>query len=403
MSMTKDFSFVIVGGGILGSALAALAAGLGRDPLVLRRSDLGSPNADTLRNQGWLQSGIMYPINHFANEQAYANFAAQTFIAGRDLLAMCGLYVPKTGGLLGVSSDYHLNQLGRKRELLRLSENEFAQLETSEAKRVMGQHYEHDSTYYRIPDGPFNEAAVLAHFRDDATRNGATFYEVDDPVRLERTGSSVKVIFEGREIVSPTVVVTAGVGSFGLMQQCGVTLNGELQRTPLAVGEAPEDMPAPIVVDLGRGFSAVRHGRGADMSDAVVMGTRTKSRHDGPPERIVPLADQQEFTSLIPPAFRPSMTSARYTAGYEVLPKRDLGISAYEPWIHPEGPVIFASPGRATVSALAANQLLAAVIERWSNERHGRTTAVDTTKCRAWDRQVSMHYMPYYSYNDAEV
>lgn len=404
MSMTRDFSFVIVGGGILGSALAALAAGNGMEPLVLRRPDHVSPNADTLRNQGWLQSGVMYPIKHFASEKAYANFAGMTFEAGHDLLAMCGLPLPEGGGLLGVNAQFHLDELTRKRQLLRLSDDEFDQLEAAEAKRIMGQHYEGGSTYFRIPDGPFNEAAVLHHFRDEAMRLGAAFIEVEEPARLERTADNVKILLaDGREIVSPTVVVTAGVGSFDLMAQCGVPLNGELQRTPLVVGDAPLDMPAPIVVDLARGFSAVRHERGASLAPAVVMGTRTKTQHTGLPERIVPIADQAQFSSFVPPSFQESLTGGRYTAGYEVMPKREVGVTAYQPWIQPDGPVIFASPGRATVSALAANSLLAAVRERWARERHGRTTAFDTSACSPWDCPISMHYMPYYSYNDAEV
>jgi len=405
MSTIRDFSFVIVGGGILGSALASLAAGYGLDPLVLRRSDAGAPNADTLRNQGWLQSGIMYPIGHFANEQAYAAFAARTYIAGRELLAMCGLPVPQCSGLLGVNGDFHLQQVARKRQLLKLSEREFAQLEEAEAKRVMGAHYEAGSTYYRIPDGPFNEAAILNHFREEATQAGATFLEVNQPVRLERSAEAVKVLFDGREMTSPTVVVTAGAGSFSLMQQCGVTLNGDLQRTPLVVGEAPPDMPAAIIVDLGRGFSAVRHNQGA-AGAAVVMGTRTKTRPaPDPVQRFIPVADQEEFSNFVPPGFQTSVATGRYTAGYEVMPKRDIGVSAYEPWIHSDGPVIFASPGRATVSALAAQSVLAEVITRWTNDRYGhrRTTRVDLSKCNEWNCEIAMHYMPTYSYNEAEA
>ena len=94
---------------------------------MLRRPDATSPNADTLRNQGWLQSGIIYPISHFADENAYRALADRTFFAGRELLAMCGLPVPEGGGLLGVSGEFHLAQLARKRELLRLSDHDFAQ------------------------------------------------------------------------------------------------------------------------------------------------------------------------------------------------------------------------------------------------------------------------------------
>lgn len=405
MSMTRDFSFVIVGGGILGSALAALAVSNGFEPLVIRRPDTISPHADTLRNQGWLQSGIMYPISHFADESAYRVFADRTFFAGRDLLKMCRLPVSESGGLLGVSGAHHLEQLARKRALLKFSENEFHQLAMHDAKMIMGEHYEPDTAYYRIPDGPFDEAAVVAHFRDSATlKDQAVFLEVDDGVRLQQGAESVKVLFgDGYEIESPTVVVTAGVGSFELMAQCGVALNGNLQRTPLAVGDAPFDMPAPIMVDLGRGFSAVRHHRGNALAAAVVMGTRAKDRHDWPPERTVPLKAQAEFANGVPPAFQASMMGARYTAGYEVMPAPETGINAYQPWLQPAGPLIFASPGRATVSFLAAEDLMTLVHRRLKQVGYGRTSRVDISDCSAWDCPIAMHYMPNYTYDDAEV
>jgi glycine/D-amino acid oxidase-like deaminating enzyme len=399
---TRDFSFVIVGGGILGSALANIAAAAGHDCLVLRRPDSESPHADTLRNQGWLQSGIICPIHQFKNEEAYGTFANQTFLAGRELLERCGLPVPQTGGILGLKEEPHLRDLTRKRKLLKLTAQEFDQLEQAEAERVMGSHYEPGSTYYRIPDGPFDEAAVLSHFRREAAQDGAVFIEVRDPVRLERHTDAVKISFEDREITSPTVVVTAGAGSISLMKQCGIALDGDLQRTPLIVGDAPPDMPAPIVIDLGRGFSAVRHERGGN-GPAVVIGTRTKKRPaPDPAERIVSVADQQRLAFSIPPGFQGSLTGARYTAGYELMPRKGIGLSPYQPWMITDGPVIFASPGRATVSLLAARNVLADVIERRSVDPR-RTSRVDLAQCSPWDCDIAMHYMPFYSFNDAEV
>ena len=404
MSMSRNFHFVIVGGGILGSALAALAAGAGMEPLVLRRSDVIAPNADTLRNQGWLQSGVMYPISHFENESAYRSFAAKTFFAGRQLLEICGLPIPNSCGLLGVSEAFHVEQLTKKRALLNLSEHEFRELESDEADRILGAYREPLATYYRIPDAPFNEAMVLDHFRREAIAGGAQFVEVDHPVSLARVSGGVKILFDdGREIESPIVVVTAGVGSFGLMQQCGVTLEGTMQRTPLVVGDAPLDMPAPIMIDLDRGFSAVRHERGGDAGAAVVMGTRAKTLHDGHIDRVIPHADQQKFLEGVPPVFQSSMATGRYTAGYEVMPQRSAGVSAYEPWIKEEGPLLFASPGRATVSFMAAQDLFQAVLQRWLPAQQARTTHLDLSCCAAWDSEIAMHYTSFYSFNDAEA
>ena len=403
MSATRNFSFIIVGGGILGSALANLAAAAGQDCLVLRRSDAGAPVADTLRNQGWLQSGVMYPINQFADAGAYAAFAARTFTAGRELLAMCGLSAPKTGGILGLNKPSQFDDLAHKRRLLRFPEGEFRLLEPGEAELLAGAHFEPGTTYYRIPDAPFDEAGVLSHFRKEAVREGAAFIEVDGAVRLERLADGVRVTFDGQEAITPIIVITAGAGSIALMGQCGIRLKGELQRTPLFVGSAPKDMPASVIVDRGRGFSAVRHERG-NGDAVVVMGTRIKLRPaPDPTERLVPLDDQKGFVASVPPGFQASLEGGRYTAGYELMPIDGAGVNGFQPWIHAEESVIFASPGRATATVLAVQPLLAEVLEQRSHAPHRRTSDVDLSQCRAWERDIAMHYMPSYSFNDAEA
>ena len=83
---TIDLDFVIVGGGILGTAVAALASQSGYRVLVLRLGDGGIPRADTLRNQGWLQSGLLYSMRDFSDEAEYRALALRTFFGGREML-----------------------------------------------------------------------------------------------------------------------------------------------------------------------------------------------------------------------------------------------------------------------------------------------------------------------------
>src|SRR4051794_26861417 len=83
----REFEFVIVGGGILGTTLAALSSTAGTPPLVLRLEDSGRPRADTLRNQGWLQSGLLYRRSDFVTSDEYRVVAKKTFVGGRELLS----------------------------------------------------------------------------------------------------------------------------------------------------------------------------------------------------------------------------------------------------------------------------------------------------------------------------
>jgi glycine/D-amino acid oxidase-like deaminating enzyme len=99
---TIDLDFVVVGGGILGTAVAALASQADYRVLVLRLNDSGIPRADTLRNQGWLQSGLLYRLEDFSDEAQYRNVAETTYFGGREMLRDCRMGYPPERGILRV-------------------------------------------------------------------------------------------------------------------------------------------------------------------------------------------------------------------------------------------------------------------------------------------------------------
>lgn len=405
MSMSPKFDLVIVGGGILGTIAAALTVQVGFKPLVVRLADAGAPRADTLRNQGWLQSGVMYPAAHFPDLQHYASFALQSYIGGRELLRNCNLPIPTEGGLLKATDPERLDQLKAKLTVLKLSPDEFRQLGSDEAEAAFGMHFDPTASYFKIPDCPFDEAGVLNFFRDKAQQGGAVFLEVAEPVRLANANHAVIVEAGDLRVETPVLVVAAGAGSFDLMHQVAVPLDGDLQRTPLMVADAPKDMPASIVVDLDLGFSAVRHERGADSPAAVVMGTRAKSskapRVDAQQRRLS-TEELDQFGQGVPPSFYTSFRGGRYTAGYEVIPGAKTGLKLYQPWIVPNKRVIFASPGRATTSLQAGLRLIPEISKAIEEAGGQKTSAVDLSGCTQWECQIQMHYMNNYNYNDAK-
>src|SRR5688572_32774600 len=84
----------IVGGGILGVAIAALTAQKGYRVCVLRLNDQERPRADTLRNQGWLQSGFMYVGRFEPDRTRGRTLARQMYFAGRRMLIDLDLPLP---------------------------------------------------------------------------------------------------------------------------------------------------------------------------------------------------------------------------------------------------------------------------------------------------------------------
>jgi glycine/D-amino acid oxidase-like deaminating enzyme len=402
---TKFLDLVILGGGILGTAVAAKASAAGMGVVLFRLNDRDRPRADTLRNQGWLQSGIMYPIHHFRDQRQYRLFALKTFEAGREMLEDCGLPIPGPGGIIGVNAPERIEDLKLKARLLnKVPQKAFRRLETDEARDVVGEWAEEGVEYYRIPDAPFDEAAVVNHLRDEALKNGAELVDLSAPAQLECRSDSIFVRYGEEAIEAPLTLVAAGAGSFDLMAQVGMFVEHTLHRTPLLVGRGACSMPADIFVDTKNGCSAVHH-KCTDMEHgAVVVGTRVKCENAGffyPDDRRIPPCEIEEMRENLHPGFE-RLLPGRYTAGYEVIPPARSGRTQYEPWIVDSGSVVFCSPGRATVALRAAQELVEEVLKPKSKSRIGGRATYTQSIGTPWQTPINMHFTQHYDFNDAE-
>jgi glycine/D-amino acid oxidase-like deaminating enzyme len=396
-----NLDFVIIGGGILGAAIAAGASQLGLRVLVLRRGDNGVPRADTLRNQGWLQSGLCYRLKAFSSESEYRIIAEETFRRGRELMFSCGLRPSTARGIARVSAQ-GVEELLRKAELLRLGESDFRHLGSDEALRLLGELYEGDSEYFLLPDTPFDEAAVLEYFRALAEEHGAQFLELDAPVTFERDGLSMRIRSGDFLLESPLTLVAAGAGSLELIRQLGVEPPVMLRRTPLLVQPGTQGMECSLYVDHVRKVSIVRHTGGAAREGALVVGTNVRMERppDVPPEaRRITLEEVTRFQSQLPPTFQRLIGTGRFTAGYEVIP---IGKTEFEVWVQDYGSVVTASPGRATLVLGARDRVLPLMLKKRA-EMRGAFRLLKAGATRPWKGQILMHFSHHYSFNDVET
>ncbi len=392
----------------MGTAVAALATQAGKRPIVFRLKDSGIPRADTLRNQGWLQSGIMYPIAAFQGDEVrFQNFARSTFQSGRGMLKSIGLPIPDDNGIVGINKDdsRRIGKLNRRAELIGFSIDQFRQLEPDEARNQLEALYNPKQLYFRIPDLPFDEAKVLERLRSKAIENGAKFFQTEAPVTISKHGSVTRINFDGQTIESSVTLIAAGSGSFDLLKQLGITANGKLRLTPLLVGQTDPVLPASIFIDWGMGYSAVQHRYTDDRNPArpIVVGggdaTRLKNaKHCLYENREFREEHLHELHNCLPAPLTDRLSDVRYTAGYEVIPDQ-YGVSEFGPWIQEFGNVVFASPGRATVATDAA-------IKTWGK----LTTKLNGNKKIPiphsipgnWTEPIKMHFQKIYTFNDAE-
>ena len=148
-----DCDVAIIGGGILGLATAARTAQRGYCVHVYRLSDRGRPRADTLRNQGWLQSGLIYVGKLGRDRRRGRLLASQMYVAGLTMLEGLELPVPDgvDGGILRVRQDtdeaHHLLEDARQLGI----EHLVHELEPTAVRRRLGSVFE-TGRYFAIPD-----------------------------------------------------------------------------------------------------------------------------------------------------------------------------------------------------------------------------------------------------------
>jgi glycine/D-amino acid oxidase-like deaminating enzyme len=409
---TETCDVAVVGGGILGLALAAVTAQQGYHVILFRLSDQGRPRADTLRNQGWLQSGLMYVghygAEHDANRVKGRALAARMRAAGRDMLRDLRLPpIPETEyGIYRLADDEQAAKLEADAKELRIKGvKKLADVDVIRSR--LGPVYDDGGVYYQIPDLPFPEAKVLRRLREWAIRDGAILIQVDAPLRMIASGEStsgVELVFQGSRVRSGITIAAAGAGNHALLSELGIDTKMEIQQTPLLVVHNTLSILAPLFADRFRGFSFVRHNAEPDTlpDGALVIGTRAARfvPYVTPDSRVINDQDIETFSRHVPPAFLPLIEQGRFTAGFEVVPHRDLKLPYVAPWLqwYPEFPaLLMAMPGRATMGVSVARQILEQIKQRLEPPPSGRRPSTDGPQ---WGDDIFMHFHRHYDFDD---
>jgi hypothetical protein len=209
----------------------------------------------------------------------------------------------------------------------------------------------------------------------------------------------------GVELKPAVLVVAAGAATMWLAKTIGITLDGWLQQTPLWVIDTPDGLDVEVYVDLVKGWSVTSHapirGRAHRRS---VLGTRVKTKYVDyvpPDDRIVTPADEAEFFAALPPEMRQGAGGGVFTAGREVIPGDSTGLEAVEPWIEVRDGIVFASPGRATMTLEAAREVTLQALQQLGEARAKglRSTGVCAPDMD-WDEGIHMHFDDAYAFDD---
>jgi glycine/D-amino acid oxidase-like deaminating enzyme len=410
---SSDIDLLVLGGGILGVGVAALAAALGYSVMLIRLGDEDRPQAETLRNQGWLQSGMMY-VNRFkGNRKAGLKLAKKMYAWGHTMLTRLGIPIPDENNraILRVRTPQEGVQILSDARDLKISKF-VRQLAESESQAKLGSLFEEGSLYYSLPDIPFDEAAVLEVLRQNAVSDEALLLNTKTPARLipdSGVAGRFNCEWEGGTLSPRVTVLAAGAGNYPLLEQLGVSPPMTLRQTPLLVVRDELSTTVPIYADRTRGFSFVRQSlHTASGGAALVVGTNV--HRDNVPfraavDRRISEKEVEDFKKCLPPVLEACVSTGRFTAGYELIPDSSVRKGYFEDWVTDVGGypgLIMASPGRATLGLMTAQQVVrrASKLLGAPSPSKGRDPSLVTTS--SWDDEIHMHFEDYYSFDDSK-
>jgi glycine/D-amino acid oxidase-like deaminating enzyme len=399
-----DTDCVVLGGGAVGTLVAMLAVEKGYRCLVLRLSDDGRPEAETLRNQAWLQSGALFTrVDGSGEEDIPSALSRRLRAQGQRLLSLLNLPKPTSRGLARFpredqSSIEAFIEDGRKLGLGRVVRT----IANAKAKRLTGPLYLEDSTFVEVPDAPFDEAGMLLTARARARVGGARFIEVESPVSLEPNGSQCRLVIGKDHFRAPRLVLAAGIGNLELLDSLGVNHRLEVQRTPLLVVPRTEGVDAPIFIDRSRKLAVARHGRDERLPDGcLVAGVSVAEPVAGSAlsDRKIPREEWERIYELLPREIQPDRSSGhRFTCGYEVMRggpnrvrKQDLIVEKVSGFEN----MVLALPGRATLAYRAAERVLEQLGMSKATETE-KQTAATWPKGTSWTGAIAMHHQRQY-------
>jgi len=387
--MGKGLDLLIVGGGLLGLCVAYQAVKRNHRVLLCRLSDAERPQADTLRNQSWLQSGLRYigPLD----EDERTLLAKEMLAGGLDLHDELGIPKPKGFGIVRLGSAAEAEKL--ERDGARMGVDVVRLDNQAQIRAVLGEFYAPDSIYYATPEIPFDEPMLLRRLREVIRDEGGLVREIPEPVEIIPGEDSAEftIRLDRQTVCRPRMtVLAAGAGNVPLLESMRLPRrpNLELYQTPLLVVPMTTMRGARIFQDRVRRFSVISHPPSDGIPNgAMVIGTveGTRTNFCRAPERRIPRGDLDAFWAI--DCLRQFQLAGRFTAGFEVAVD---GKQSVYPWVSRlSSNLIAAIPGRATmcmrVAKGIANELGSAV-----SSEGGVNVGTE------WVEQIYMHHDPYY-------
>jgi glycine/D-amino acid oxidase-like deaminating enzyme len=359
----NERDLIIIGGGVTGAILAYLAAKAGARVILFRISDKNRPFADTLRNHGWMQSGLLYAVS-------IPREAARMRRWGKLMLDMFNV-IPLPGpGIFRMASEARAEKFLQEAARLNIRVELYSE---AEAQEIVGAVHESGSFNFAVPDRPFNPADLVDSALIRAEMEGAEIIDLDPgcPVELVRESSEPNgfIVRVGDNLYGAgATVICAGAGTPRLLEQVGAEHRIRVFRSTLLSALDLNLCSASLLVDLDTGLSLVRHP--SQVMPGLyhdVIGARNRvllTSHEAA-HRVVTQTEIDDLLRLLPAAYREAIEREGFkvNAGHktEALNEKDEPTAA--PYVEEVKAVgirqLFVGlPGKATMGLWTAKSLM---------------------------------------------
>lgn len=359
----KERDLIVIGGGVTGAILAYLAAKAGARVILFRISDRNRPFADTLRNHGWMQSGLLYAVS-------IPREAARMRVWGKLMLDMFNVTPLPGPGIFRMASEARAEQFWQEADSLKVRVELYSE---AEAREILGAAYEPGRHNFAVPDRPFNPAELIDSALIRAELEGAEIIDLDPSCMVELVRESnapngflVKV---GDKLYGAgATVICAGAGTPRLLEQVGAEHRVRVFRSTLLSILGLNLCSAPLLVDLDTGLSLVRHPSLVTPDfhyDVIGARHRVPLTSQEAMHRLVTQTEINDLLRLLPPTYREAVEREGFkvNAGHKTEALNRKGEPTASPYVkevEAEGihGLFVGLPGKATMGLWTARQLM---------------------------------------------
>lgn len=214
----KQFDFVVVGAGAMGSATAYHLAKKGQSVLLIEQFELGHENGSSHGNSRIFRLAYDHPT--------YVSLANSAMSLWRELEGDCGKQVLDTTGGLDLGSEGN-QELHERMSSLAANGIKYQQLSAPKLRERFPQWTvgDHEIGLYQGDAGILDATLCVRKMAETAIRFGASYMDNCEVLSIEADAHKAEVVTPTETISAKKVIVCAGGWAGPLMEQMGLNVD----------------------------------------------------------------------------------------------------------------------------------------------------------------------------------